>query len=357
MRDETEKRPAGAGRIGRMPGGFRAERPANEGASTEKSGSARSALRGRGGFVTVVLKRTCGGRRAREVVMRRIALILALLAGAVAGRDPETVVVRPQEIDDVLVNPGIGFMTFQRFNGDPLNTGLTWTEGYPIEYRESKKTGPVENFPMTSIAYWRIYWRFLEPEKGKYRWDMIDKALDTAHAHGQSLMLRVAPYGTGEDNDVPDWYRATVGPEPAKKRRIRKWRTDPENPLYAASFGRFIRALGARYDGHPDLESVDLSIVGAWGEGAGSKLLSPATRKAHVDSYVESFRKTPLLMLLTDPKTNSYGLSKRDVGWRVDCLGDMGGVRTQLVPHVGLLSPGDHQVRHERCMEKSAGQF
>jgi len=30
-------------------------------------------------------------------------------------------------------------------------------------------------------------------------------------------------------------------------------------------------------------------------------------------------------MLLTDEKTNPYGLSKGNVGWRVDCLGDMGG--------------------------------
>lgn len=32
-------------------------------------------------------------------------------------------VVRPKTIDDVLVNPGIGFTTFQRFNGDVLNEG------------------------------------------------------------------------------------------------------------------------------------------------------------------------------------------------------------------------------------------
>ena len=38
-----------------------------------------------------------------------------------------------------------------------------------------------------------------------------------------------------------------------------------------------VRAVGARYDGHPDLESVDLSIVGAWGEGAGSAELSEKT--------------------------------------------------------------------------------
>jgi hypothetical protein len=70
---------------------------------------------------------------------------------------------------------------------------------------------------------------------------------------------------------------------------------------------------------------VDLSIVGAWGEGAGSAELSDATRRALVDSYLESFSRTPLIMLLTDGKTNKYGISRKPVGWRVDCLGDMGG--------------------------------
>ncbi len=237
----------------------------------------------------------------------------------------ETMIVRPKQIDTVLVNPGIGFMTFQRFNGDALNQGLKWTEGYPIQYQEFKGSLENKDYPMTSIAYFRIYWKFIEPEKGKYRWDLIDKALDTAHARGQTLMLRIAPYGTGKDNDVPAWYRAIVGDEPEQSRRVRKWRTDPENPNYVKYFTAMVRALGERYDGHPDLESVDMAIVGAWGEGAGSALLSEPTREALVDAYIESFKKTPLVMLLTDRKTNTYGLSKAHVGWRVDCLGDMGG--------------------------------
>jgi hypothetical protein len=124
---------------------------------------------------------------------------------------------------------------------------------------------------------------------------------------------------------VPDWYRAIVGPEDAEQQRHRKWATDPERPDYVRYFGGTIRALGQRYDGHPDLESVDASIVGAWGEGAGSNLLSQPTREALVDAYVESFTRTPLVMLLTDVKTNSYGRSRSNVGWRVDCLGDVGG--------------------------------
>ncbi len=251
----------------------------------------------------------------------RFSILLASLC-TLPAFSQETVIVRPKVIDDVLVNPGIGFMTFQRFNGDKLNEGKRWTEGYPIVQQEFNGNLENENHPMTSLAYFRVYWRFIEPAKDEYRWDLIDKTLETAAARGQTLLLRIAPYGTGADNDVPDWYRQMVGKEEGLPE---KWRTNPEDPRYVEHFGDMVQDLGARYDGHSVLESVDLSIVGAWGEGAGSEQMTQKTREALVDSYLEVFRKTPLVMLLTDEKTNRYGLSRRDVGWRVDCLGDMGG--------------------------------
>ncbi len=229
--------------------------------------------------------------------------------------------MRPQEIHDVLVNPGMGFSTFQRFNGDTLNQGSGWTEGFPIEYQKFNGHLTNVNYPGTSTAYFRIYWRFIEPVKGQYRWEILDKALQAAAERHQTLILRIAPYGKGEHRDVPEWFRTLVGIE--KPLRDSSWRVDPENPLYVRHFTKMVRDLGSRYDGHPDLEAVDLSIVGFWGEGAGSALLSDPTRKALVGAYLESFRKTPLVMLLTDEKTNRYGISKRDVGWRVDCLGDL----------------------------------
>jgi hypothetical protein len=256
--------------------------------------------------------------------MRTLVRLTCLLGVVSLAPAQTTVIVRPHEIDDVLINPGIGFMTFQRFNGDALNEGLKWTEGYPIAYQDFKGSLENKNHPATSIAYFRIYWKFVEPERGKFNWSLLDTALRTAQNRKQTLMLRIAPYGTTPDNDVPDWYRTMVGEEKGKV-PVDKWRTSPEDPRYAKHFGAMIRAVGARYDGHPDLESVDMALVGAWGEGAGSADLSQPTRQALVDSYLEGFRKTPLVMLLTDEKTHRYGLSKRDVGWRVDCLGDMGG--------------------------------
>lgn len=241
----------------------------------------------------------------------------------------KTVIIRPEASDEVLINPGIGFQTFQRFNGDELNEGLGWTEGFPIQYQEF--SGKLENkdHPMTTIAYFRVYWRYLEPEMGRFNWEMIDRALKTAHERGQTLSLRIAPYGSGKEpddpTDVPSWYRAMVG---NKNEWLpdgqQGWRVDAEDPRYAGYFGRMITELGRRYDGHPDLEYVDLSIIGFWGEGRGSDIITQNTREALVRAYTDNFKKTPLIMLLTDAKTNKYGLSRANVGWRVDCIGDIG---------------------------------
>ncbi len=283
---------------------------------------------------------------------RNIAgVVLAVGLTASLSAQQATVVVKPVEIHDVLVNPGIGFMTFQRFNGDALNAGIKWTEGFPIDYQPFHGTLENKDFPMTSIAYFRVYWRFLEPEKGVYNWDLIDRALQTAHARHQTLMLRVAPHGTDAASDVPAWYRQETGEKFHKapggwQATTGKWLIDPENPTYAKEFGGFVRALGDRYDGNPDLDLVDISILAAWGEGAGTNLLSDQTRHALVDSYMDSFHKTPLVTQLGDEKTVAYTLSKSyeaagnnaaaqqraaslgdarpHVGWRADCLGDLG---------------------------------
>jgi hypothetical protein len=260
-------------------------------------------------------------------MMRPLLLPLVLTtASLLSATAAEIVTVRPREIDDVLVNPGIGFTTFQRFNGDSLNEGLKWTEGFPIRYQEFRGTLTNQDHPMTSIAYFRVYWKFVELEQGTYRWDLLDQALATARARGQTLMLRIAPYGTGADTDVPAWYRTLVaGQDLEKKLPVEKWRVHPENPLYVRHFGGLIRALGARYDGHPDLDLVDVSIVGAWGEGAGAEQLSEPARMALLDCYLDTFPRTPLVLQLQDERAAHYALARRPVGWRVDCLGDMGG--------------------------------
>ena len=278
-------------------------------------------------------------------------LLCVLLTAGVSAQQAATVVIKPKQIDDVLTNPGIGFTTFQRFNGDTLHPGGKWTEGFPIQYQPFHGSLKNQDYPETSIAYFRIYWRFIEPKKGIYDWSLLDQALRTAHQRHQTLMLRIAPHGTNRKGDVPAWYREETGetyhqPTGGWQATTGKWLLNPENPLYAKEFAAMIRAVGARYDGDPDLDLVDISILAAWGEGAGTNLLTEKTRRALLDSYFDSFHKTPLVSQLGDHKTVAYTLSRAwggpgdslakessaaaldrqrpRVGWRADCLGDMG---------------------------------
>src|SRR5436305_10802661 len=108
--------------------------------------------------------------------MRRMMLFLAAIAA-----DAPNVVVRPKMIDDVLLNPGMGIQTFQRYNHQAINPGLRWSEVGPEA--PVADTANV-NFPESTVAYMRLFWSQLEPARGKYRWDIIDTALDEARRHG-----------------------------------------------------------------------------------------------------------------------------------------------------------------------------
>jgi hypothetical protein len=149
----------------------------------------------------------------KNIVLTGVFVTLFSAGLSQENREIETVTIRSTEIDDVLINPGIGFTTFQRFNGDTLNAGMGWTEGLPIVYQDFDGDLTNEGYPQTPIAYFRVNWRFLETAPGVYNWGMIDKALRTAAERGQTLMLRISPYEASDEKDVPDWYREMVGPD------------------------------------------------------------------------------------------------------------------------------------------------
>src|SRR5258708_15766343 len=116
----------------------------------------------------------------------------------------QNTVVRPTEIDDVLINPGMGIETFNRFSGQALNEGVTWSEVGPEAVLPDAPAGAVD-FPGSSVAYLRWFWFQLEPEPGHYRWEIIDSALAEARRHGQTLGVRLMPYDN--HHPLPEWYR------------------------------------------------------------------------------------------------------------------------------------------------------
>ena len=163
---------------------------------------------------------------SRKILLLAL-LVITLVVSGLAQDD--AVIVRPKEIGDVLVNPGMGIQTFQRFNGDPLNVDLKWSEEGPTA---KLAAGAKPDFPDTSLTYCRWFWEALEPERGKYRWEILDNALAEARAHGQTLDIRLMPYD--QKHPLPEWYRnsgARRANQPTDKDGA-IWQPDFSDPLY-----------------------------------------------------------------------------------------------------------------------------
>ena len=259
-------------------------------------------------------------------MLRRILLLLVFAITVVPAGDPqddqgsETAVIRPSEIEETLVNPGMGITTFQRFNGDPINAGLEWSEEGPTSKLQPAPTPP--DFPDTSIAYCRWFWSAIEPERGKIHWEIMDRALEQARERRQTLAIRLMPYD--QRHPLPGWYQnsgARRANQPADKDG-NIWQPDFSDPLYLKYWGELVAAAGARYDGNPYLDTVDISSIGYWGEGWSDYMPAFQHQKALIDIWLDAFKRTPLLMNFDQQEALTYG-TERGAGWRLDCLGDM----------------------------------
>ena len=82
-------------------------------------------------------------------------IFLALAIPHLSTAQTNVVVIRPKAIHDVLVNPGMGITTFQRFNGQEPNPPLKWSEIGPVTKLPQAAAKP--DFPDTSVSYCRWY--------------------------------------------------------------------------------------------------------------------------------------------------------------------------------------------------------
>lgn len=236
-------------------------------------------------------------------------LIVIVLTGCSKDVKPEQEPDGPVEYKGFLKIPGVGFQTFFRFEDEDPNM----------------KQLPFES----GSAYFRWMWAQLEPEEGKYNWDLIDHHLARARENGQTLEFRVMLEWPGEyDIGIPQWLvDKGVNLRLTHCEEEDYYSPDLEDPIIKQYHEKLIRALGERYDGHPDLGSVDIGSVGLWGEWheyCHPELMpSREERSAIIDLYYESFPNTPLLALVDDKEGIQYAAEKGRSAWRADCWGNL----------------------------------
>lgn len=241
----------------------------------------------------------------------------------------DTYVIYPKISDALLENPGIGFIAAPGL----METGeqIYDNRGNPVEKYRFADNSRTWNHPDSKVTYCGVRWKDIEVRKGRYRWEVLEEKLEAAKALGCTAIVRCSPYALGEEEDIPEWFRAECPEEP----EFPFWRVDPLNSPYVTYWSRFIEKFAKQFDGHPVISSVDMALVGAWGEGGGTEFLTEDGIRQMTDAYIDNFKLTPLQALLHDPKSLRIIRERREnIGFRVDCLGDMGGFHQEEWSHM-----------------------
>ena len=248
---------------------------------------------------------------------KRHALLLLATVGQLCwlsfalAEDTAWVRVAPEETNEILANPGMGWETFHRTANNDKNLP-SW-------------------IPSTA-HYARWGWRELEPERSKIAYGFLDGVLKETREAGQKLAFRVMCCSSSPRQPYhPKWLADDSG-----NVVVTRYGDGPElevpvldDPEVLAAHLDFIKRLGGRYDGHPDIDHVDIGTVGWWGEwhmseSTNAPMPTLETQKKIVDAYLAAFQKTPLVMLIGGGDLLKYAV-EHGAGWRADCLGDMGG--------------------------------
>jgi hypothetical protein len=235
--------------------------------------------------------------------------------------------IRPTPTEAYLGNPHKGCCTFQRFNGDPLFPGTTWSEEGPLEFPPAPQPVAAGYLP-TTVAYCRWFWRALEPVQGQMDFGMVDGALQACQERGQTLAVRLMAYGSARQPQVPDWYAQNFPMTDTSHGSTTLRVPVHDAPEYLEHWGNVVREFGRRYDGHPQLESIDITYIGPWGEGAGE--CSAAQCRRFSELWQETFPKTPRLAMIEGEQMRA-GIAT-GAGWRCDCFGDLRAQGSSYVP-------------------------
>lgn len=230
---------------------------------------------------------------------------------------PNSTTVYPVIHNELITNPGIGFIAAPTLMQENLKNQKLIDS--PYRFTSDSRA---YNHPDSQVLFCSARWNEIEFEKGIYNWSCLEERLLEAQKLGCTAVVRCSPYALGDKEDIPIWFRTEYPKEPD----FPFWRVDPIETPYITYWSAFIRAFAAKFDGNPLINAIDMALVGAWGEGGGTEFLSENSISVLVNAYTDSFKRTPLLALLHDPKSLKVIRNRKvPVGFRVDCLGDMGG--------------------------------
>jgi len=228
--------------------------------------------------------------------------------------------------------------------------GYTWEENGPalrVQCGRETLEQAVEkmaSLPFVDVLYIRTDWRDIQSGPGKLSLPPVwDATLDAAKRHNLGVGFRIqlsSPNIQPQKLSLPDFLQSKV-PIVAIRGKSREHHTnfdfrEPryDSPEFQSAFAELNGLLADRFDGHPQIEYMDLMMYGFWGEGHTNDLPNPfpdylTAEKTFVrmtQLQIDAWKRTPLAVN-TQPDISNVGnrqvqdLAVRSLCWlRSDSL-------------------------------------
>lgn len=185
-----------------------------------------------------------------------------------------------------LINPQMGW-TFHFYSNLLSNYGS-----------KLDPSDTLDDFPGLSTVYLRLPWSFVEPEEGKYSWEVVDTPAQRWIDKGQRVAFRITSTESWLRYATPKW----VFDSGAKSYELGQYvEPEYEDVIFLEKVDNFVRAMAQRYDGNPNVEFIDIGHFGMWGEGhtvcstpIHGKTWGYELQKKIIDIYCHHFKKTKL---------------------------------------------------------------
>lgn len=172
------------------------------------------------------------------------------------------------------------------------------------------------SFPGMDHIYLRLAWSFLEPEEGKFDWQLIDTIVEKYVPLGYGISFRITckerrgfPEGVAQLIDgvnyaTPYWVRQAGAQGQVSLSKgtddVYAWSPDWDDPVYLEKLDNFHRAFAERYDDKPWVRYVDVGSIGDYGEGhTGASTLIPVTfeeARANIDIHLNHYKKSQIVV-------------------------------------------------------------
>jgi autotransporter-associated beta strand protein len=217
--------------------------------------------------------------------------------------------VQPWPDNTLLINPGKGYVDYD----DSLPaSSIAFTDKY------------------AGVGYKRFQWCDLEPSEGVYNWSLLDSLIAAYAQHGLKFSFGVMNVNNFVPYTTPQWVfesgsnaqTGSVYPAGAVPLAVPDFANPggPDlivpsswaDPVYIARMKEFIAALGARYNGDPNVANIQMLNYGVWGErnGAFAAGMTAATDDNLANNYWNPyFQAFPNKQVIV-PGNDAFSLSK-----------------------------------------------